>query len=547
MRIHVAKLRPTSQWDQTILNLLWSNQLTPTGFDFTISEHGEPPANEETSSGDTMLNDLPDTDGVVLIIPGRYWHRYTADITRAIANYRWVLAVRTGDEENNFDITKIVHPNIRWWVQTPDIRTQYGDVRKFGVGFTTHFCDLPTHLPHLDYDLFLSAQNTHPRRYNAFAITNCMPGVNKVVHTTAGFTQGLAPQLYMNYMIHSKVALAPAGPDTPDTFRLYEALQSHCVPIADDVCANHDTTGYWESVLPDAPFPVLTEWGDAPGIVKQALADYPRNANRIAAWWMRQKRQYANWLHQDLNMLGYVFDPDPELITVVVPVSPIPSHPGIHILEETLNSIRHHLPDSEIILTFDGVRPEQEDMREAYEESIRCTLWRCDHYWKNVTPLIFEHHQHQSGMMQVALHRINTPLLMYVEQDTPLVIDEPIDWTTITDFITSERADLVRFHHEAHVLDVHRHLMQEQDGAFWRTTQWSQRPHVASKQFYLNAMQHLSADARCFLEEKFAGVAQEQTGWRLWIYHPDGAPGIKRSYHLDGRAGGPQFTDSQVF
>jgi hypothetical protein len=229
-----------------------------------------------------------------------------------------------------------------------------------------------------------------------------------------------------------------------------------------------------------------------------------------------------------------------------MPVSPIPSFPDIAIIEETLNSIRCHL-DSEIIITFDGVRDEQKHMRADYEEAIRKILWRCDHYWENVTPVIFEHHQHQSGMMQIALLRITTPLLMYVEQDTPLVTDEPIDWNTVCGYLLDGHADLIRLHHEASILDVHMHLMKERDGVFWRTTQWSQRPHIATKEFYQNAMQHFSSDAKCFIEERLAGPAQEQPGWRLWIYCPDGGAGIKRSYHLDGRAGAPQYLDSQIF
>jgi hypothetical protein len=43
-------------------------------------------------------------------------------------------------------------------------------------------------------------------------------------------------------------------------------------------------------------------------------------------------------------------------ITVVLVTSVIPSHPETYIVEETIKSIRHHLPDSEIILQIDGLR-----------------------------------------------------------------------------------------------------------------------------------------------------------------------------------------------
>jgi hypothetical protein len=544
-----------------VLNLLWTNNQFRTGLDFAVSEHGNPPENEAAEPGDVKLDDLPATTGVILIIPGRYWHRCTDEITRAIARYQWVLAIKTGDEEDLFDIHKIVHPNIRWWVQTPRTDRDYGDVRKFGVGWTPRFncpqhsppdVPVPGHPAHGTHtDVFLSAQNTHPRRFDAFASMNCMPGMQVIQHQTAGFTQGLSPELYMQYMINSKIALAPAGPDTPDTFRLYEALQSHCVPIADDICANthsYDSRGYWEMIFPDAPFPVLTNWQDAPGIVRREVADYPRNANRIAAWWMRRKRDYIRWLHKDLELLGctsHEGDDAGSALTVVIPVSPIPSFPDISIIEQTLNSVRWHF-DSEIIITFDGVRIEQEHMRADYEEAIRRILWRCDHYWENVTPVIFEHHQHQSGMMQIALHRVKTPLLMYVEQDCPIVIDEPTDWNAICGYILDGHADLIRLHHEALILQVHMYLMHEKDDVFWRTTQWSQRPHIASRTFYENVMQHFSPDAKCFIEDRVATIAPDDPSWKLFIYTPN-QNNIKRSYTLDGRAGGPKYDAEQVF
>lgn len=107
------------------------------------------------------------------------------------------------------------------------------------------------------------------------------------------------------------------------------------------------------------------------------------------------------------------------MITAVIPVSPIPSHPDISILTTTVESVRHHLPDSEIILTFDGVREEQEHRRHTYEHAIRETLWQADHVWGNCYPIIFEQHQHQTGMLRAVIDRIRTPLLMYVEADCP--------------------------------------------------------------------------------------------------------------------------------
>lgn len=253
------------------------------------------------------------------------------------------------------------------------------------------------------------------------------------------------------------------------------------------------------------------------------------------------------------------------MITAVVPISPIPSHPDTTILQTTLDSIRHHLPDAEVILTFDGVRPEQEDRRADYEEHIRRALWLADHHYGNMLPLVFDRHLHQVGMMRAALPKIDTTQLLYVEADAPLVTDEWIDFSGICDFIASGRSNLVRLHHEAVIPQAHEHMMHGRthwgsklsgETTFVITSQWSQRPHVASKAFYRRIMDGcFTPDAKSFIEDKMHGVVDEAFnidgiyGWdqyRLHIWDPDNG-NMKRTYHLDGRAGGPKFDDAQVY
>jgi len=244
------------------------------------------------------------------------------------------------------------------------------------------------------------------------------------------------------------------------------------------------------------------------------------------------------------------------VITVVIPISPIKSHPGIEILSQTVESVRHWLPDAEIILTFDGVRREQEGRRAAYEAHIFRVLELADWTWGGCLPLIFDDHQHQTGMMRAALEKIRTPLLLYVEQDTPLVTDEPIDWDAIRWFVESGQSNVVRLYHEGVTPAEHHHLMHGHNGVFIRTSQWSQRPHVASTAYYRRIMaSHFTAGARSFIEDQMHGVLDEAyhrdgiAGWnqhRVHIYDP-GNGNMKRSYHTDGRAGAEKFDDSQIF
>lgn len=233
-------------------------------------------------------------------------------------------------------------------------------------------------------------------------------------------------------------------------------------------------------------------------------------------------------------------------VTAVVPTSPIPSHPETKIVEETLDSVRHHLPDAEIILTFDGVRPEQEHLRGDYEEYIRRALWIADKGYGNVCPFVWDEHLHQVGMLRRLIDEIRTPLMLFVEQDAPLE-RESIDWVACTDLIMSGTAEVVRFHHESAIPPEHEHLMCEREGQFLRTVQYSARPHLASVDYYQRVLaDNFSPQACTFIEDVLHGAAQsEPEKHRIFIYAPEG--NIRRSYHLDGRAGEPKFEESLVF
>lgn len=284
--ILAGRIAPLSQWDTTLIDDLIDGTLYPHGLDIK------------------RVEGYPHTDGCILVVPGRYWADRIDAINEAATRYQWLLLIRTSDEEDLFDIHKINHPNAKIWVQTPRTDRNYGDARLFGVGYPPHFRDLPTKPPDKTIDVYLAGQNTHPRRKAAFGAIGDIP--NTISIPTSGFTQGAEPQTYRDSMLATKIAPCPAGPASPDTFRLWEALEAHCVPIADDITPGYDSAGYWRMLLPDAPFPILTDYNNLRGWITDQLRAWPANANRITAYWMRYKRQMSRWLVDDLKALGAI-------------------------------------------------------------------------------------------------------------------------------------------------------------------------------------------------------------------------------------------------
>jgi methyl coenzyme M reductase subunit C-like uncharacterized protein (methanogenesis marker protein 7) len=72
-------------------------------------------------------------------------------------------------------------------------------------------------------------------------------------------------------------------------------------------------------------------------------------------------------------------------ITIILATSVIPDHPNTAMIEQTINDIRVHLPDNEIIMQIDGLRDEQLNRKKDYDEYKNRILWKCLHQYKNVS------------------------------------------------------------------------------------------------------------------------------------------------------------------
>jgi hypothetical protein len=238
-------------------------------------------------------------------------------------------------------------------------------------------------------------------------------------------------------------------------------------------------------------------------------------------------------------------------VTIIVATSVLPSHPDTAIIDETISTIRVHFPNNEIILQMDGLREERLSHKKDYDEYKNRILWKCLHEWKNVLPIIFDEHSHQTTMMKKTIDIINTSVILYVEGDAPITPDCEIDWQKCLDMLEYEKANTIRFHFEALIPEPHKHLMLGLEDGFMKTSQWSQRPHLSTVKYYKDVVLPF-CEPKSFIEDRFHGKVQDdilpydifnQEGWdthKLWIYHPEGS--IKRSYHLDGRQGTQKFT-----
>jgi hypothetical protein len=242
-------------------------------------------------------------------------------------------------------------------------------------------------------------------------------------------------------------------------------------------------------------------------------------------------------------------------VTIILATSIIPAHPSTDMIDETIRSIRHHFPNNEIIMQIDGLRSEQINRKQDYDEYKNRILWKCLHEYKNILPIVFDKHSHQSTMLKQTIDLIQTSCLLYIEGDAPLTPDIDIDWDKCLDMIEYGKANTIRFHFESSIPEPHKHLMFGLEDGFMRTSQWSQRPHLSTVEYYRKTILP-PLDDLCFIEDTTHGRVQDdicpygvfsEDGWnkhKLWIYHPE--ENIKRSYHLDGRQGTRKYTTDDL-
>ena len=88
-------------------------------------------------------------------------------------------------------------------------------------------------------------------------------GSNLLMHATPSFANGFNSGLYSAIMEYSVFCACPAG-NSPETIRLYDALEVGCVPVS-----RPHAFLFSEQALGGVPFPVLEDWKQLPDFLEQ--------------------------------------------------------------------------------------------------------------------------------------------------------------------------------------------------------------------------------------------------------------------------------------
>lgn len=487
--------------------------------------------------------DLEDHPNVI-VLSGRH-HKDDIDrINLDLGRLDWVVLFIMGDEEGSFPVEKISHPRIDIWVMSPT-PGRHDRHHKLGSGYPPQLRKQKLEFGKRPLEWFFSGQVTHFEREQMYEVLKDLP--RGELNPTEGFTQGYPHDVYYKKMVSAKAIPAPAGPFTPDSFRAFEALELGCVPCVSAKPRPDYPDGYWQQ-FGYIPFPVISDWNGLPHEITTIREQWPEISNKVYSWWQGYKRDQAYEIQDSIKR--YIGERPMETledkITVLIPTSPIPSHPSLEIIEQTIESVRERLPNCEILIMCDGIREEQEHYRATYNQYLAKLLWKCNWEWNNILPIVYGEHLHQAEMTRRTLEKVKTPAILFVEHDCPLEGEIPFE--ELVNPILFRRMDVIRLHHETKIGDYHKHLMLDSSPIdlmgvpLVRTVQWSQRPHLANTNYYRQIIaRHFPTDSRSMIEDLMHSVAQSNP-WddhRIAIYHNDG--NIQHSITSDGRQSDPKF------
>ena len=244
------------------------------------------------------VKSIPKTERAFVVVPGPQNLGYEDNVNKEIQNVSRLVLFITGDEEGKFDIEKISHPNAEIWVQYPYEKHEH--LNKLPIGVPQHLKKLVPEYPSKDYDICFSGQITHPRRKQIAKVMPFMP--NALFTPTAGFAQGGEPKDYYKALASAKIAPAPAGAATIDTFRFFEAIEMLCLPIFDRIDSKGNSKDFYKDVFGYAiPVNGVVNWSELHKLVPELLNQYPGNMHTVVAWWIKYKRDLGIKMMRQVN------------------------------------------------------------------------------------------------------------------------------------------------------------------------------------------------------------------------------------------------------
>ena len=247
-----------------------------------------------------------DAQGAVVVINGStVGSRSLMELNDSLLNFKWVLLVLIGDEGSFLHLEWIQHPNMSVWIYDPK-PGKYKDPRYHNLSSG------PLQLS------FYAAQEKTVDWFFSGSVRdlNWDQAIRDLRGNGVYYNSHLGYDGYAEHLAKTKVVPCRPAWTMPETCRIYDALESGCIPIVGIYpCENppghscwrdygYDWDNFWLHLFGEQPpFPIIRNPNGLEDAVHNTLREWPENQQRVHAWWVNYKVRVVESLRAEVRRL----------------------------------------------------------------------------------------------------------------------------------------------------------------------------------------------------------------------------------------------------
>lgn len=240
-----------------------------------------------------MDGNIEGLEGAIINIRAYENEAFVDRFNEDISKLKWCLIIITQNEHGTDIQKKIKHPNCKIWIQSPKL----SDEADYFLGFGWPSDDIlrfeQKEVERI-YDFSFSGQVNNFHRQQCVKNLERLP--NTRVISSGGFNQGLSYPEYLELLSKTKFAACPSAVSTPDSFRIYEALEMGCVPVLDKNVADQ-----FYKIWGNSPLMGVVDWD----VLKfENMPAFEEQQKQVKEWWAEKKVELVNNLFFHIKQLS---------------------------------------------------------------------------------------------------------------------------------------------------------------------------------------------------------------------------------------------------